>query len=92
MELTTEPDGVLKGYSPALGRSLCRRDGTPELYDPETGIYHIDLDQALDEVSAERIARQETEDERIAERMARQDAEAKIRQLEEELEQRRTDS
>ena len=33
-ELTTEPDGILKGYSPALKRYLCWHDGMTELYDP----------------------------------------------------------
>ncbi len=69
IELTIEPDGILKGYSPALRRSFCWREGTPELYDRETGIYHIDLDQALNE---------------------RSQAEARIRQLEEELGRRQT--
>ena len=46
IELTTEPDGVLKAHSPMLGRSLCWNDGTLELYDPETNIYHRDLTQA----------------------------------------------
>ena len=39
IELTTEPDGVLKGYSDALGISLCWDDGRPRLYDPATGEY-----------------------------------------------------
>ena len=39
IELTTEPDGVLKGYSDALGISLCWDDGRPRLYDPASGEY-----------------------------------------------------
>ena len=39
IELTTEPDGVLKGYSDALGISLCWDDGRPRLYDPANGEY-----------------------------------------------------
>ncbi len=39
IELTTEPDGILKGYSDALGISLCWDDGRPRLYDPATGEY-----------------------------------------------------
>ena len=46
IELNTEPDGVLKGYSPLLTRSLCWRDGMLELYDPETSTCHQDLTQA----------------------------------------------
>ena len=67
IELTTEPDGVLKGYSPMLTRSLCWRDGILELYDPETSTYHRDLTQA---------------------EAALEDAEARIRELEEELRRR----
>ena len=39
IELTTEPDGVLKGYSEALGISLCWDDGRPRFYDPAAGEY-----------------------------------------------------
>ena len=37
--LTTEPDGILKGYSPVLGYSLCWDNGWPKLYDPKTSSY-----------------------------------------------------
>ena len=46
IELTTEPDGILKGHSPILGRSLCWQDGIPELYDPNSNTYHRDLTQS----------------------------------------------
>ena len=39
IELTTELDGILKGYSDILGISLCWDDGRPRLYDPATGEY-----------------------------------------------------
>lgn len=39
VDLTTEPDGILKGYSPALELSLCWDEGWPRLYDPATGDY-----------------------------------------------------
>ena len=39
MELTTAPDGVLKGYSPVLGLSLAWDEGWPRFYDPSTGMY-----------------------------------------------------
>ena len=73
-EMTTEPDGVLKGYSPALRLSLCWRagdggvdvgsDGMLAFYDPTTGEYLRNL---------------------RGERAAREAAEARVRQLEEEL-------
>ena len=36
---TTEPDGILKIYSPLLEVSLCWDEGWPLLYDPSTGTY-----------------------------------------------------
>ena len=39
VELTTEPDGILKGYSPLLGLSLCWDQGWPRFCDPSTGGY-----------------------------------------------------
>ena len=36
---TTEPDGILKIYSPLLEISICWDDGWPLLYDPATGTY-----------------------------------------------------
>ncbi len=39
VELTTEPDGILKGYSPLLELSLAWDEGWPRLYDPATGTY-----------------------------------------------------
>ncbi|MDE2786447.1 MAG: Uma2 family endonuclease [Chloroflexota bacterium] len=37
--LTTEPDGILKGYSPILEISLAWDEGWPRLYDPAAGTY-----------------------------------------------------
>ncbi len=39
IELTTEPDGVLKGYSEALGTSICWDGGRPRFYSPTGGEY-----------------------------------------------------
>ena len=39
LPLTTEPDGILKVYSPLLRISLCWDEGWPLLYDPATGTY-----------------------------------------------------
>ena len=69
--LTTEPDGVLKGYSPILGLSLCWHDQRLYFYDPATGSYLRNLGQEQD-------AHQETQ-------AAYEDAQARIRQLEEQL-------
>ncbi len=81
LPLTTAPDGILKGYSPVLGLSLCWDDGWPRLYDPVAGSYL----ESWQEVAAERDAAEA----RIAvEQAARQTAEARIRQLEAELRRR----
>ena len=39
IELTTEPDGVLKGYSEVLRLSVAWLDGFPRLYDHASGAY-----------------------------------------------------
>ena len=39
IELTREPDGVLKGYSEVLGLSVAWLDGFPRLYDHASGAY-----------------------------------------------------
>ena len=39
IDLTTEPDGVLKGYSEVMRLYLCWDDGWPRFYDPATAEY-----------------------------------------------------
>ena len=63
IELTTAPDGILKGYSAILGLSLCWDDNWPRLYDPTTNTY-------LETWQAERAAR-------LDERAAREAAESR---------------
>ena len=46
IELTNEPDGVLKGYSPILRLDLCWRDEMLAFYNRETGAYLRNLSQA----------------------------------------------
>ncbi|MYC29444.1 MAG: hypothetical protein F4X65_05060 [Chloroflexi bacterium] len=43
IELTTEPDGVLKGYSPTLRLWLCWQDEMLKFYDDRTGSYLMNL-------------------------------------------------
>ena len=45
VELTTEPDGILKGYSPALDLYLCWDQGWPMFYDPNTNSYLTNWEQ-----------------------------------------------
>ena len=53
IELTTAPDGILKGYSEILGLSLCWDDNWPRLYDPATNTY---LETWQQERAARRVA------------------------------------
>ena len=92
VELTTGPDGILKGYSPVLDLYLCWNQGWPMFYDPNTGSYltnweqerviHAETQRDLTETSrglvAEQSAHQRTQDALRAE----QD---RARRLEEEL-------
>ncbi len=89
IELTREPDGILKGHSEVLGLSLCWDAGWPRIYDPSTGMYvetRQDLkasrraaEAQLDEERAVRIATEVVRDamaeQRDAERNARLAAE-----------------
>ena len=76
--LSQEPDGTLKGYSPALRLSLCWEAEMLRFYDHERGEY-------LRNYAAEQ-ARADSE------QAARERAEARIRELEEELERRNQES
>ena len=76
--LSEEPDGILKGYSPALKRSLCWQDGMLVFYDLETNQYMRNL-------RAER-ARADLERNRAdSAQIATEEAEARIAMLEAEL-------
>ena len=74
IELTTEPDGVLKGYSGVLKLSLCWDEGWPRLFDPATGEYLENWRQ----VWADRESQMEAR--RLAE-AERDEAEAKLAEI-----------
>ena len=78
VELTTEPDGVLKGYSPVLELYLCWDEGLLLFYDPVSETYLRNLRQ-------ERTAHEQTQAELQSERAAREAAESRVRQLKEQL-------
>ena len=79
--LTTEPDGILKGYSEILQLSLCWDQGWPALYNPAAGEYLENWRQVWHDREAQRAARAEA-DARAAEATARANAaEAEIRRL-----------
>ena len=67
--LTTEEDGMLWGYSPALDLCLCTRDRRLLYYDRKTGRY-------LHSIGEERAAHRQTAAERDTERNARLSSEA----------------
>ena len=90
--LTTEPDGVLKGYSPMLALSFCWDAERLLLYDPKTGEYLSNIDQlhiALEEAQHREEAalhREEVALRREQEaQAAREAAEVGVRELEEKL-------
>ena len=85
IELTTEPDGILKGYSEVLELSLAWDDGWPRFFDPAAGAYLQNWRQDRDALRAERQARAAAEAELEL-------ARARKRQLEEELRRLRPDS
>ncbi len=78
VELTTEPDGVLKGYSAVLDLYLCWDEGWPRFYNPSTGAYLEGWREVWRDREVERAARAE------AEARAAQ-AEAELRRLRERL-------
>ena len=92
VDLTGEPDGILKGYSPVLELSLCWDEGWPRLYDPATGAYLEGWREVWHAREAERNARlaAEARAEAVAiaweaERNARLAAEAETARLLEQL-------
>ena len=84
VELTTEPDGALKGFSPAIGLYLCPNEDRLTFFDPATGSYLLNLSQ-------ERDARRQAESALRDERAEREAAQTRIRQLEEELRRRQSE-
>ena len=66
IELTTEPDGILKGYSEVLQLSLSWDDGWPRFYDPATGSYLPNWRQMHDTLLAAEAERDAAEARRFA--------------------------
>ncbi len=92
LELTTEPDDVLKGYSPILGLSLCWHDGEMYFYDHETQSYLTNWahdQETLREAQAELT---ETQAELRSERAGRAADQARIRELEQQIHRRPLES
>ena len=79
--LTTEPDGVIWGYSEVLGLSVCWVAGSLRFWDHAQQRYLPDQREQAVELA-------DTQDELNLERQACADAEARVRLLEEELRRR----
>ena len=85
IELTTEPNGILKGYSEILELSLSWDEGWPRFYDPSTGTYLENWRQtSAARAEAEARAAEATARADAAE-AARVQAEAELRRLREHL-------
>ena len=89
IELTTEPDGVLKGYSPTLRLSLCWDGEMLRFYSHETGQYLLTFTETQAARQEAESARSEAEAAQARAESARAEAEARVRQLEDELRRQR---
>ena len=87
MGLTTEPDGILKGHSPILQRSLSCHSNELGLYDPATGRYDMNLYE--ERQARERAKRDWAERGRERAEREREQAEREREQLERETEEDR---
>ena len=76
IELTTEPDGILKGYSDVLGMSLAWDAGVPRLYDNASGRY---FENVAEIAEARRVAETERDAFEAQRDMAELQLEAEVR-------------
>ena len=85
VELTTEPDGILKGYSEILELCLAWDEGWPRFYDPSTGNYLENWRQTSAACTEAEARAAEAAARADAEAAARSRAEAELRRLRERL-------
>ena len=85
---TSEPDGILKVYSPLLGISLCWDDGWPRVYDPADGTYQRNWRAEQAYAIAVRDQRDAAREQRDAAREQRDAALAEVERLQELLRRR----
>ncbi len=91
IELTTEPDGILKGYSAILGLALCWDEGWPRFYDPATGTYLENWREERARLLAERD-RFLAEQERFRFLAEQSRLQSRVQELEAELRRRPSES
>ena len=82
ISVETGDDGIIRGYSPALGLELHWHDRRLRFWNPSTQTYLPDLNEALAALTAERR-------ELAAERVARLEVEEEVRRLRAELQRQR---
>ena len=82
ISVETGDDGIIRGYSPALGLELHWHDRRLRFWNPSTQAYLPDLNEALAALTAERR-------ELAAERVARLEVEEEVRRLRAELQRQR---
>ena len=90
--VVTGPDGVLRGFSEALGLELHWDRGALRFWEPATKEYLPDLTEAKAQRDAAIIQRDAAVIQRDAEAEARQAAEERLRQLESELRRLQSDT
>ena len=78
IELTEEPDGLLKGYSPTIELSLCWNDGRLTFYEPGSGTYLRNLGESQAALEAIQTALETTQ-------TALEESQERIKRLEEQL-------
>ena len=81
VELTTGPDGILKGYSELMELHLCWDEGWPRFYDPATGTYLENWRQERAAYEARKAAYEARKAELLAEN---ERLRARVRRLESE--------
>ena len=86
IRLTTESDGMVWGYSRALGLDVCWVDGELRFRDPVTGVF---LGEFTKERDLEREARIRAETERVVAEAERDLAEARANEAQAEIQRLR---
>ena len=85
LPLTTEPDSMVWGYSPALDLCLCAQGQRLRFYDRKTRRYLHNITESNAALSQSYAALAEVTAERNAERAARLASEAKVERLQEQV-------